>query len=224
MRARREREGDIGYAMARRFTTSRAACSSLRSAFMNLSRAGVAKKRSRTSTRVPGGWAAGCGRPLRPASTLRLQASLPPRTRLVSVSRLTAAIEGSASPRKPKLRMRVRSSCGNLEVAWRSSAKASSSAVMPQPSSVTWMSVRPPSRTSASTRVAPASSAFSMSSLSAAAGRSTTSPAAIWLTRFWGRRRMLIAGPARRDRPARGACRPRPPVGRRDRRRGDRRR
>jgi hypothetical protein len=42
-----------GRAMARRFTTSDTAIISERSDFMNLSRAGVAKKRSRTSTRVP---------------------------------------------------------------------------------------------------------------------------------------------------------------------------
>ena len=47
---------------------------------------------------------------------------------------------------------------------------------------------RPASSTSI--RVAPASSAFSTSSLTAAAGRSTTSPAAMRLTRFCGRRRI----------------------------------
>jgi hypothetical protein len=40
----------------------------------------------------------------------------------------------------------------------------------------------PPLPTSASMRLAPASTAFSSSSLSTLAGRSTTSPAAIWLT------------------------------------------
>src|SRR5690606_38912820 len=42
----------------------------------------------------------------------------------------------------------------------------------------------------------PASSAFSSSSLSAAAGRSTTSPAAIWLTRTSGRVRITPTGNA----------------------------
>ena len=39
----------------------------------------------------------------------------------------------------------------------------------------------PPRSTATSMRVAPASSAFSSSSLTTLAGRSTTSPAAIWL-------------------------------------------
>src|ERR1700686_4602758 len=38
-------------------------------------------------------------------------------------------------------------------------------------------------------RCAPASTAFSTSSLTTLAGRSTTSPAAIWLARSFGRRR-----------------------------------
>src|SRR6056297_471999 len=50
---------------------------------------------------------------------------------------------------------------------------------MPQPSSVTRISVLPPSACATSMRVAPASSAFSTSSLTAEAGRSTTSPAAM---------------------------------------------
>src|SRR5579883_1434406 len=124
-----------GWAMARRLTTSTACCSSVRSALRNLSRAGVAKKRSRTSTRVPGGCAAGWGAPLRPPSTARLQASAAPRRRLVSVRRLTAPIEGSASPRKPRVAMRVRSSSGSLEVAWRSTASANSPGSIPPPSS-----------------------------------------------------------------------------------------
>src|SRR3954468_20975454 len=63
---------------------------------------------------------------------------------------------------------------------------------MPQPSSVTAISERPPSRTTTSMRVAPASRAFSTSSLTAAAGRSTTSPAAMRLTRVSGRRRIVM--------------------------------
>ena len=51
--------------------------------------------------------------------------------REVMVKRLTEAIEGSASPRKPSVRMSVRSSSGSLEVQCRSTASASSSRVMP---------------------------------------------------------------------------------------------
>ena len=57
-----------------------------------------------------------------------------PRARSGS-SRPTAPSEGSASPRKPKLRMWVRSVPSIFEVACRSSASASSSAGMPWPSS-----------------------------------------------------------------------------------------
>ena len=75
-----------------------------------------------------------------------------PATREVSVSRATEPIDGSASPRKPKKRMSTRSSPSILEVAWRSSASASSAAVMPQPSSATRISDLPPSAMSISMR------------------------------------------------------------------------
>ena len=67
-------------------------------------------------------------------------------------------------------------------MAWRSTASARSARVMPSPSSLTRMSRRPPPSVSTSMRVAPASSAFSTSSLTTLAGRSTTSPAAMRLT------------------------------------------
>ena len=57
--------------------------------------------------------------------------------RLVTVMRLTAPIDGRASPRKPRVAMWTKSSSGSLEVACRSTASASSSAVMPWPSSLT---------------------------------------------------------------------------------------
>jgi hypothetical protein len=50
---------------------------------------------------------------------------------------------------------------------------------MPAPSSATHSSLMPPPRIITSQRVALASSAFSISSFTALAGRSTTSPAAI---------------------------------------------
>jgi hypothetical protein len=83
---------------------------------------------------------------------------------------------------------------GSFEVAWRSTASRSSAGVIPQPSSLTSTPSSPPLASAIEIRVAPASSAFSISSLSAEAGRSTTSPAAIWLTSPSGRRR--IAGRA----------------------------
>ena len=56
-----------------------------------------------------------------------------------TVSRETAPMEGSASPRNPSEAIRTRSSDGSFDVAWRSTASSRSRAVMPQPSSVTEM-------------------------------------------------------------------------------------
>ena len=98
------------------------------------------------------------------------------------VTRATEAMEGRASPRKPRVAMVSRSSAvRSLEVAWRSKASRASSRLMPWPSSAMRMSLRPPASTSTRMRVAPASRAFSSSSFTTEAGRSTTSPAAIWL-------------------------------------------
>ena len=118
-----------------------------------------------------------------------------PLARDDKVRRATEAIEGRASPRKPRLPMRSRSyspsaSGTSLEVACRSRANGSSAAVMPWPSSATRMRDSPPCSAWISIRVAPASMAFSTSSLIALAGRSTTSPAAMRFTVSGGRRRM----------------------------------
>ena len=177
--------------MASRRIASATWLDSVRGSFRNLSRAGVAKNSSRTSTLVPCGCAAGRGSALAPPSISRLQAVSAPAGREVIVKRLTEAIEGSASPRKPSVRMSVRSSSGSLEVQWRSTASRSSSADMPTPSSTTERKVRPPSFRVTAMRRAPASSAFSTSSFTALAGRSTTSPAAMRLTSVEGRRRRV---------------------------------
>jgi len=66
-----------------------------------------------------------------------------------------------------------------LEVACRLKANGNSAARMPRPSSCTAIRSRPAASISTEIRPAPASSAFSSSSLSTAAGRSITSPAAI---------------------------------------------
>ena len=89
--------------MARRFTTSLIAAASARSDFRNFSRAGVAKKRSRTSTRVPSDRATGLSGATRPPSTAISKASAAPRWREAIVSRAAAPIAASASPRKPRL-------------------------------------------------------------------------------------------------------------------------
>jgi len=106
--------------------------SSVAGAFRNLSRAGVLKKRSWTSTVVPAS-----------PGTVRRWLTTPPSppsrrpssaswARLVTVKRETAQMAASASPRKPSVAMASRSSSrASLEVACRSSASGSSSGVMP---------------------------------------------------------------------------------------------
>jgi hypothetical protein len=84
-----------------------------------LSRAGTLKNRSRTSTRVPRPPAAGVGTPASPPVTSSDQASLIAAVRLVSRSRATAAIEGSASPRKPSVVICCSCSSASLEVQCR---------------------------------------------------------------------------------------------------------
>ena len=113
-----------GWAIASRRIASATWPDSVRGSFRNFSRAGVAKNRSRTSTRVPGGCAAGFGSPLAPPSISRLHAVSAPAGREVMVKRLTEAIDGSASPRKPSVRMSVRSSSGSLDVQCRSTASS----------------------------------------------------------------------------------------------------
>src|SRR6476646_7119599 len=98
------------------------------------------------------------------------------------VSRAAAPMDGNASPRNPSVRIDSRSSLSSFDVAWRSTLSSRSARVMPSPSSLTRISRRPPPSVRTSIRRAPASSAFSTSSLTTLAGRSTTSPAAIRLT------------------------------------------
>src|SRR5690606_15929174 len=142
----------------------------------------------RTSTVVPGGCGCGTtGAALPPSTSSRAPCSLP-GWRELSAKRETEAIEGSASPRKPRVETCSRSSrVAILLVACRATASGSSSAGMPLPLSRMRIRRTPPSSSSMSTRVAPASRAFSTSSFTTEAGRSTTSPAAIWLTRMSGR-------------------------------------
>ena len=160
----------------------------------NLRRTGVLKNKLRTSIVVPTGQPqgdTGAG-----ASAGDFQLARRRRRRAVRLrinSRLTSAIDANASPRKPSVRTRNRSSASAiLLVAWLATASGSSSAAMPQPSSPTRISSRPPCSTATSIRVAPASTAFSISSLTTLAGRSITSPAAILLTTLGGSSRMLI--------------------------------
>ena len=173
-----------GRASARRRTASSACRSSVRGVRRNLRRAGTLKKRSRTSTTVPAFAAAGSTAETVPPST-RTRAPLSASCgRLASTSLDTEAMLGSASPRNPMLRMRSRSSrVAILLVAWRDSARTSSPEGIPNPSSRTRIRRAPPVSSSTAIVLAPASSAFSTSSLTTDAGRSTTSPAAIWFAR-----------------------------------------
>ena len=103
-----------------------------------------------------------------------------PAGRVTRDTRATAAMLGSASPRKPRVPTSSRSwALVILLVAWRWKASSTSSAGMPQPSSVTRTSSLPPPATSTVMWAAPASREFSTSSLTTREGRSATSPAAI---------------------------------------------
>ena len=115
-----------------------------------------------------------------PSQATRCPTSASP-VRVMIEHRATDPIEARASPRKPRLAMCMRSSGSrSLLVAWAAKASSRSSAPMPIPSSVTRIRRAPPSSRSTWIRVAPASNAFSTSSFTTEAGRSTTSPAAIW--------------------------------------------
>src|SRR5262245_17695775 len=109
----------------------------------------------------------------------------------VIVTRATAAMLASASPRQPSVATRSRSaSAVILLVAWRASASGRSSCAMPLPSSVTRIRFVPPCSSITLIARAPASRLFSSNSFTTEAGRSTTSPAAIWLISVSGRIRM----------------------------------
>ena len=155
---------------------------SVASVFKNLRRAGVLKYKSLTSIMVPISRAAGSiGNSSMPLEPIR-QACLVSVTRLLNCKRETDAILARASPRKPKLATLSKSSKQNiLLVAWRVSAMLRLSWLIPTPLSVTFNCLIPPCNKHTLISVAPASRLFSSISFNADAGRSTTSPAAIWL-------------------------------------------
>lgn len=158
------------------------------SVFRNFKRAGTFQNRSRTSMRVPTGLAAALSTGGLPPSILMAVATSSWARRVTSVKRDTEAMDGKASPRKPNVPMATRSSAVlTLLVACLNTARRASSGLMPLPSSTTRTRPRPASSMSIKMRLAPASMAFSTSSLTTDAGRSTTSPAAIWLASASGR-------------------------------------
>jgi hypothetical protein len=161
-----------------------AAAISLGALLRNLRRAGVLKNRSCVSTVVPAEAATSSFSATAPPSPRTRVPVSDPRGHEDSEKRVTAQMAGSASPRKPSVTMASRSaSVASLEVACRRRARSTSSGDMPTPSSLTRISARPASLRSTVTCVLRASSEFSTSSFTTDAGRSTTSPAAILLTR-----------------------------------------
>ena len=173
-----------GRARANRETHSTQCERSVAEVPMNLSRAGVLKNRFATSTVVPGGQPTGPRHVRVPPSSEMLVPSALSGSRVVIFRCATAPMLGSASPRKPIVAMRCRSSSPPiLLVAKRCTARGTSSGGIPWPLSMTRISFVPPSASSTSMRVAPASIEFSTSSLTMLAGRSTTSPAAMRLAR-----------------------------------------
>ena len=112
--------------------------------------------------------------------------------RVFSSTCATAAMEASASPRKPMVCKANRSAASRiLEVAWRSKERRASVSDMPFPSSMTWMAVFPASVINTWMFLASASMAFSTSSFTTEAGRWITSPAAIWLATESGNTRII---------------------------------
>ena len=169
------------WARARRCRTSRQRPSSVAVRFRKARRAGTLWKRSRTSTVVPRGAPAAVTAPIAPPASSTDQAWSSPARRERMRARETEPIEARASPRKPSVPMWARSeTSASLLVACDAKASARSSGPMPQPSSLTRTRSTPPAASSTVSSRAPASSAFSTSSFTTDAGRSTTSPAAIW--------------------------------------------
>ena len=173
-----------GWASAMACTSRSVWASSAWALFRNLSRAGVLKKRSWASTRVPGVAATSSFSATAPPSPRTSVPVSEPRSHESTEKRVTAQMAGSASPLNPSVAIASRSlSVASLEVACRVSARSTSSGAIPVPSSLTRMSWRPASLRSTAMAAPSASMAFSTSSLTTEAGRSTTSPAAILLTR-----------------------------------------
>ncbi|PYP51061.1 MAG: hypothetical protein DMD45_08945 [Gemmatimonadetes bacterium] len=137
------------------------------------------KNRARTVTVVPR-WRTTSSTASRLPPTSRSLVPVTPSGEVSSSNRETEAIAGSASPRNPNVPTPIRSAASRiLLVAWRDSASSASARPIPSPSSLTRIRLFPPSSISTRIARAPASSAFSTSSFTTEAGRSTTSPAAI---------------------------------------------
>ena len=129
-----------------------------------------------------------------PANSTRVPCSSSAE-RVSSSRREMEAIDGRASPRNPSVEIESKSSAvRNFEVACRSNASRASSWFIPVPSSITRIMRLPPDSVSIRIDRAPASSAFSSSSFTTDAGRSTTSPAAILFATFSASMRIRLIG------------------------------
>ena len=127
-----------------------------------------------------------------------LQACSVPFRRDVILNRETEAILGIASPLKPILTICDRSeNADNLLVACACNANSRSSLCIPCPLSRTRIKLIPASSISISIFVAAASILFSINSFTTEAGRSITSPAAIWFATetgsLWIRGKLLLS-------------------------------
>ncbi len=195
-----------GRVSASSVTTSTAARVSVAWARRNLRRAGVLKKSPRTVTVVPRcRTASSTASRFPPVTRRRVDAS--PSDEVSSSNRDTDAMAGNASPRNPNVATPIKSAASRiLLVAWRDRASSASARLMPAPSSLTRIRLFPPSSISTRIAVAPASSAFSINSFRTDAGRSTTSPAAIWSATCGARTAIvaLTAATLRRRAPSRG--------------------
>ena len=190
--SRMQRTETSGRPSAQRRAAWRQAAPSARSLLRNLRRAGVLKNSPRTEMLVPSGAPSGRISIMSPASRLMYVPSAAPCSQVLSSMRETLEMAASASPRKPSVSMRSSPrSSASLLVAWRRKATPASSALIPQPSSVTRISSAPPPENSTVMFLAPASTAFSASSLTADAGRSTTSPAAM-RSATWGESMFIL--------------------------------
>ncbi len=164
----------------------------------NFRRAGRLKKRSRTSTLVPRGKAMSVTATSRSPSLSIIVPRSPAPSKVRRVSLETAAMLASASPRKPRVAIRSRSSSrAILLVECRRKQSAASSRSMPAPLSWTLIRLLPPSTSSIRISDAPASSEFSTSSLTTETGLSMTSPAAIFWATSSGRRWIFFMGRSR---------------------------
>ena len=177
-----------GRARAWRRTASTQWANSVASVLRNLRRAGVLKNSSLTSTVVPWERATGLSSPVRPSSK---KASFRPLALEIIAQSAMELIAARASPRNPMVDTDSRSvRLPILLVAWRLKAMGNSSRKIPWPSSSTLIRRTPPASRRTVICVAPASSALSTSSRTTEAGRSTTSPAAIWLINSSGSSRI----------------------------------